>query len=105
MEAVNNPAILVFAAIAPLLISFIKQQGFSQQVNAIIALVCYIIVGIAGALFSGETLTIENAVPLIVVVTTVGTVAYNLIWNNLGVGSEGGPSVETRLTDATSIVK
>lgn len=101
----DNPALLIFAAISPLLISFIKQAGFSRQVNALIALACYIIVGIVGVVFSGEELTVENAVQLIVVVTTVGTVAYNLIWSNIGASTDAGESIEQKLTEATSFIK
>jgi len=102
---VNNPAFIIFSAIAPLLIAFIKQQGFSNSLNALIALVCYIIVGIGGVLFSGEPLTVENAVPLITIATVVGSAAYNLVWNNLGTGDGTSPSLDDRLTAATSFVK
>jgi len=84
MDPLSNPAILIFSAILPLLIAFVKQAGWSSGVNSVIALVCYFVVGIAAVFFSGEELTIENAVPIIVVVTTVGTVAYNLFWKNIG---------------------
>jgi hypothetical protein len=60
-------------------------------------------VGIAGAIMSGEDLTAENAVAFITVATTVGTVAYSLVWANLG--KEGEPTVEEKLNDATSVVK
>lgn len=105
MDPLTNPAFVLFAAVSPLLISFIKQSGWSPQVNSLVALACYIVVGIAGALVSGEELTAENAVALIAVATAVGTVAYQLVWSNLGVGSTEGPSIEERLTAATSFVK
>jgi len=102
MDPLANPAFLVFSAAAPLLIAFVKQSGFSNQVNALIAFACYIVVGIAGVFFSGEELTMENAVALIAVATTIGTVAYNLIWSNIG---NGEVSVDEKLTEITSIVK
>lgn len=101
----GNPAFIIFVAFSPLLISFLKQKGWSSQVNALIALVCYILVGLAGAVMSGEALTIENAVPLIAVTTLIGTAAYNLIWSNLGVTGDGAASIEDRLTSATSFIK
>lgn len=105
MDATTNTAFVIFAAIAPLLIAFIKQSGFTRQVNALIALVCYIVVGIAGVLLSGEALTVENAVSLIATATVVGSAAYGLIWNNIGSSGEGVPSLDERLTAATSFIK
>ena len=101
MDPFSNTAFIVFAAISPLLIAFIKQSGWSIQVNALIAFACYVIVGVAGMLLSGEELTIENAVQLIAVATVVGSAAYGLIWSNIG----GETSVDERLTDVTSLVK
>jgi len=101
MDPFSNTAFIVFAAISPLLIAFIKQSGWSTQVNALIAFACYVIVGVAGMLLSGEELTIENAVQLIAVATVVGSAAYGLIWSNIG----GETSVDERLTDVTSLVK
>lgn len=105
MDPLTNPAFLVFSALSPLLIAFLKQSGWSRSVNALIALVCYIIVGAAAAVLSGEELTLENAVTLIAVATTVGTVAYNLIWSNIGASTPDGPSFETRLEETTSLIK
>ena len=102
VDPLANPAFIIFSAIAPMLIALIKQSGFSRQANALVALGAYVVVGIAGVFFSGEELTAENAVALIAVATTVGTVSYGLVWNNLGSGEE---SVETKLNVATSIVK
>jgi len=105
MESLSNPAFLIFSAIAPLLISFVKQSGWSRQVNALIALLCYVVVGIAGALMSGAPLTLENAVELITVATVVGSAAYGLVWNNIGTSADGDLSLDDRLTAATSIIK
>jgi predicted exporter len=102
---INNPAFVLFAAVSPLLIAFIKQAGFSRQINALIALACYIVIGAAGAVLSGEPLTIENAVPLIAVATVVGGAAYNLVWNNLLANDEGEGSLDARITLATSFVR
>lgn len=105
MDATSNSAFIIFASISPLLISFVKQSGFSRQVNSIIALLCYAVVGIAGVLVSGQELTLENAVNLIATATVVGSASYALFWNNLGASEDGDLSVEERLTAATSIVK
>lgn len=106
MDYNTNAAFIIFASLAPLLIAFIKQSGFTPQVNALIALACYIVVGVAGVLVSGEALTVENAVNLIAIATVVGSAAYKLIWSNIGTGATGdNPSLDERLTAATSFVK
>jgi len=101
MDPLTNPAYIIFAAISPLLIAFVKQAGLSKQANALIALACYIVIGLLGAVLSGDPLTLENAVALIATATVVGSAAYGLIWNNLG----GEVSLDDRLTAATSIIK
>lgn len=105
MDVSTNTAFVIFSAVAPLLIAFVKQSGFSRQVNALIALACYIVVGIAGVLVSGESLTIENAVNLIAIATVVGSAAYALIWSNIGASEDGDVSLDEKLTEATSFVK
>lgn len=105
MDFTSNVAFVIFSAVSPLLIAFIKQSGLSRQVNAIIALACYIVVGILGVLLSGEPLTVENAVNLIAVATVVGSAAYGLIWNNIGASTDDSPSIDERLTEATSVIK
>ena len=101
MDPLNNTAFIIFTAISPLVISLVKQSGLSSQANALIAFACYVIVGILGAILSGEALTIENVVPLITIATVVGSAAYGLIWSNIG----GEVSIDDRLTRATSIIK
>lgn len=105
MDPLTNPAFIIFSAVLPLLIAFVKQSGFSRQMNALIALACYIIVGIVAVFFSGEEMTVENAVGLITVATVVGSAAYNLVWNNLMADSDDDSSLDARLTDATSLYK
>lgn len=100
----DNPAFIIFAAVSPMLIAFIKQRGFSRQVNALIALACYIVVGVVGVVVSGEPLTVENAVPLIALATVVGSAAYQLVWTNIGANEVGDNSIEERVLNATSVV-
>lgn len=101
----DNAAFVIFAAISPLLIAFIKQSGFSPQVNAAIAFGCYVVVGIAGVLVSGIPLTIENAVQHVTTATVVGSAAYKLIWDNIGKSTEAAPSLDERITENTSVVR
>ena len=103
MDPLTNPAFLVFAAIAPMIIALVKQSGLPRQANAIIAVIGYIVVGVAGAFMAGEELTAENLVTFITVATVTGTAAYNLLWKNLG--SDEDTSVEHQLNVATSIIK
>lgn len=103
MDPFANPAYILFAAVAPLLIAFIKQKGFSKQVNALIALACYFVIGLLGVVLSGEALTLENAVNLIAIVTVVGTASYNLIWTNIGSSDTYQNGLDERLMKATSI--
>ena len=105
MDPLTNPAYLVFAAIAPMLIALVKQTGLPVQANAVIAVIGYIVVGVAGAFFAGEELTAENLVSFIAVATVVGTAAYNLLWSNLGKQVPEDLSVDNRLNEATSIIK
>lgn len=105
MDPLTNPALIIFSLILPLLISFVKQAGWNSSVNSLIALICYVVVGVAATVVSGEELNLENAVQLIGLVTVFGTVAYNLFWKNFGSSTEGGASFEDRLTEATSFVK
>jgi hypothetical protein len=105
MDPLTNPVYLAFAAIAPLLIALIKQAGFPQQANALIAFAAYILVGIGAAVVSGTPITLENVVPLITIATVVGTAAYNLVWSNLGKTTATDPGLDAKLTAATSVVK
>jgi hypothetical protein len=105
LDPTQNAAFIIFAAISPLLIAFVKQQGFTSQVNALIALACYFIVGIGGALLAGVPLALENVTQLIAIATIIGTAAYNVVWSNLMVTAEGVLSLDQRLTAATSFIK
>jgi hypothetical protein len=104
MDPASNAAFIIFASISPGLIALVKQQGWSKQVNACVALACYALIGAAGALVSGQPLTLDNAVQLIATATVVGSASYNLIWRNL-YPSADGRTLDERITDATSFVK
>lgn len=101
---IDNPAYLLFLFFSPVLVSVIKQSGFSRQANSFIALGVYVAVGILAALLSGTELTAENLAPLATTAALVGTTAYQLFWSKLG-EQEDGTTIEGRLTQATSLVK
>jgi hypothetical protein len=85
---------IAFAALAPILVAVVKQQGFPDRINALIALAVYVVIGVIGALQQG-TPTIDTIVPFVATVVVVGTSAYNLFWKHWG---------DDRLTAATSVV-
>lgn len=103
-DPTTNAAFLIFSAVSPLLIAFVKQSGWSSQTNALIAFACYILVGIGAALVSGIPLNLENAVQLVTLATVVGSAAYKLLWDNIGTAN-GGASLDDRLTSGTSVVR
>lgn len=105
MDALTNPAFILFSAVSPMLIAVLKQSGLPRQANALIAFIAYIVVGVGGAIMSGQPMTTENIVAFVSVATVVGTAAYNIVWNNLGANTDTDASVEEQLTEATSVVK
>ena len=74
----------IVAIFVPLLVSVLKRESFSQTVNALIAVAIYVIVGVVSVLVSGQTLTLENIEPAIVIFVAGGTLAYQLFWKNWG---------------------
>lgn len=106
MDIQLNLAFVIFAALSPGLIALVKQSAFSPQINALIALLCYFVVGIVGAAVSGLPLTLEGAPALISMATLIGSAVYNLVWSKIGTGDAGNlPSLDNRITAATSIAK
>lgn len=106
MDPLQNPAIVLLASVFPLIIAVVKQSAWSPQVNALIALIGYIVAGIIGTQLAGVPLTLENATAAIASVTVIGTVAYKLIWSNLGTGPTGtAPSIEQKIETSTSLAK
>ena len=105
MDPFTNQALVIFAAVLPLLIALIKQSGWSPQANALVAFAIYIVVGVAGAWIANGVPTLETAVEWVTTVTIIGTVAYKLFWSNLGVTAPDKLSIEARVVEATSLVK
>ena len=86
----------VIAVFVPLLIALLKQTGFPNSYNAVIAVVVYVLFGVLGVAVSGQAIDVNNLVPTIGIFTTVGTAAYFAFWRNVG---------EPQLTERTSAVK
>jgi hypothetical protein len=97
----------IIAFFIPLLVSLVKQAGFTKQVNATIALVVYVVAGIAYVVITAgpEGYTVDAIIASITTATIVGTAAYNLFWSNLGVSEDGDTSLEARLMMTTSFIK
>jgi hypothetical protein len=93
----TDTAAAIVAVFAPLLVSLVKQAGWSSTINGFIAVICYFVLGGLAVVVSGQALTIDNFAPLATIFTTVGTAAYYAYWQHTG--------LETALTTSTSIVK
>jgi hypothetical protein len=94
--------------VLPPLIAVLKQTGWSPQVNALIALLVYAVVGVAAAFIELGTPVMDDPLQMINFIAKVGisgTFAYKLFWSNLGKTTENAPSVEERITEMTSVVK
>lgn len=85
----------IVGALLPILIAFVKQAHYPNQVNAAIAVVVYFIVGIATLLVSGQAVNAQNLVVDIGIVTTAGTAAYSAFWKNFDPASQPEPPVVT----------
>ena len=103
MDPLSNPVVILFAAVLPLLISFLKQTGFTSSQNAMIAFACYVAVGVVGSIAASGVPTWESIVEWIASVTVIGRVAYGMVWSKLG--GSGEESLDARLTAATSIFR
>lgn len=93
-----SPLETIIYALVPLIAALIKQSGWSAARNAVVATLVY-----AGAAVATVALgvaeggfTVDNLVVQIAAAATIGTVAYNLFWKNVG---------DATLTDRTSVVK
>jgi hypothetical protein len=67
----------------PIVVSFIKREHFPNAWNAIIALVVYVVAGIAAVIVSGQPFLLTNIVPSVSLFVIGGTAAYQLFWKNL----------------------
>lgn len=106
VDPATNTAFLIFSTLVPVLVALVKQAGLPHAVNALIALLVYVVVGAAAVLVSGVEFSLDNIVPAVTVLTVVGTAAYNIFWNQLGRSDDGStPSIDTRLMTVTSINK
>ncbi len=87
---------ILLAAFVPLVVGVLKQKGFGSSLNAFIAILVYVLFGIAAVATQNEPFDINNIVPSVGTFVTVGRAAYYAFWKNVG---------EPKLVAATSIVK
>lgn len=81
MSPLNIDAIV--ALFVPLLVAALKKTTSSQTENSIIAILIYVVVGVAAVVVSGQTIDPTNLVPTITLFVTEGTAAYVLFWKNV----------------------
>jgi hypothetical protein len=93
----TDTAAAIIAVFAPLIVSLVKQAGWPSSVNGFVAVACYLVFGGLAVVLSGQSLTVDNFVPLAGIFTTIGTAAYYAFWQHTG--------LEAALTTSTSVVK
>lgn len=95
----NDPQSIeaIVAFVAPLVVSLVKQAGWSSSINGLVALGVYVLFGVGAVLSQGQAFTLDNIVPAVTLFTTVGTVAYQAYWKNSG--------LQAAITESTSVVK
>lgn len=105
LNPAQGAAFLLAALILPLVVSLVKQSGFTSQVNALIALAVYAAFAVLGAVFAGIPIVAENIVPLAIAAAVAGRLAYSMFWSLIGGDEQGNGSIDDRVTRATSIVR
>ena len=100
----QGAAFLLVALLMPVLVSLVKQSGFTPRQNALIALAVYAGFAFVGAFMSGIPIDYQHMTPLLVVAILVGRGAYSMFWSQVG-GGPDAKSIDERITVATSLVK
>ena len=86
----------LIAFFVPLVVAVVKQAGYPTAINAVIAIVIYVVFGVLAVVANAKALTLDNIVPAVELFTVVGTSAYYAFWRNIG---------EPKLLAATSFRK
>ncbi len=60
----------------PLLVAVLKKSSYPAIYNAAIALVVYVVAGVAAVVVSGQTIDANNLIPTISIFVVAGTAAY-----------------------------
>lgn len=96
-DAELNPATIWLALFVPLIVSVIKQSGFDDRLNRLIALGTYLVWALIVTVIAGGFTDISDFLGNFAATLTVGSVAYDKIYKAFG--------FDDALTDKTSIVK
>src|SRR5512135_608799 len=86
----------IVAFFVPLLVAVLKKANYSATVNALIAIVVYVVAGVAAVFVSGQAIDINNILPTVALFTATGTIAYQLFWKNWG-----DPQITARINGGT----
>ena len=92
-----DPVLVLLGLFMPPIVAVIKQSGFSQQVNSLIALVVYLVATILWLWIRNEPITFASYTANATTLTVVGLTAYKMFWGGLG--------IDPPLTEATSVKK
>lgn len=93
METANA----VLSLFLPVLVSIVKQSGYDDRVNKLIALAVYIAWAVVVTLAVGGEFNFVTFLNNFVTTLVTGTIAYQMIWKSFG--------FDDALTDATSFRK
>jgi small basic protein len=104
LDPAQGAAFLLVALLMPIIVSLVKQSGFSSRANALLAIAVYAAFAVVGALVSNIPLDYQHLTPLIIIAALVGRAAYSMFWSQVG-GGDNAASIDQKITDKTSIVK
>lgn len=96
-DAELNPATIWLALFVPIIVSLLKQSGFDDRVNRLIALGTYLVWAGLVTFVDGGFTDISDFLGNFAATLTVGSVAYDRIYKAFG--------FDDTLTNATSFVK
>lgn len=74
----------VLSLFLPLIVSLVKQSGFDDRTNRLIALVIYFVWAILATVLAGN-FTVEGLLQNFAITLTTGTIAYQMIWKSFGI--------------------
>jgi len=87
---------LVLSLFLPLLVTLVKQSGWDDRVNKLIALAVYLAWALIVTVAAGD-FSVPGFLQTFAITLTTGTIAYQMIWKAFG--------IDDALTAVTSIKK
>ena len=97
----------VISLFLPILVALLKQGGWNDQTNSLIAYAVYAVAGVAYVVVTTVPggITMSEVIGSIGEAAVVGSIAYTGFWSNMGVTSPGKPSWDDLIRDLTSLWK